>query len=103
MENGSTPLCIFLHGHHLSVTQVIDSTNKPFGSVCAQTWVSIANVVLVPGGDIPLVAVPGEGLQAQVAASNYRYFAGGGVEEDYEKFVEGTCPWSCVRSFGHIS
>jgi hypothetical protein len=50
---------------------------------------------------ISLVPVPGEDLQL-IGGSTYRHFAGGGVEEDYEKYVLGFSPWGCVvRSFSN--
>lgn len=59
-----------------------------------------ADVVGDQGRTIPRSPFLGR-VCSSIGGSNYRHFAGGGVEEDYEKHVVGFSPWSCIRSFSN--
>lgn len=79
----SNALCRIIHSHQFPVTQVPESTKQLLSNLFTPIMVSIANVVGILGIRNPLITtVPGEDLRLMVAAN--RYFAGGGVEEDYE-------------------
>ena len=85
VKKHSIAACKNVHGHQFLVTQVPESTKQPFGNLCAPRLVSNANVV--GARQARLGRFPYLGRVCSSGGSNFRHFAGGGVEEDYENNV----------------